>query len=226
MARCFVVNRGLLGRVRGNSGVTIVGGGVVARCVCGKDSAVASLTERVSLDIPAIAGFVSRVYRRNCVGSCKGLRADKKERPDLCNLGTSSKCFMNIRIHRFSVGLKLVGFGKSMIRLGVGIPFGTGGAPRDLSRLYGLVGRFLRGIDIRGSGVLGVGMGLSKHIGPSLKCDCDVFGFSRHPLASIVSRGINNCHISVSGSAHTVVCNRCVRNIIGNRGGVVFVGID
>lgn len=219
------VGRGLLGRVRVNSGGTLIGGEVVARCVCGNDSAVASLSGRVSLDMPAIAGFVSRVYRSKCVGSCNGLRADNKERPGLCKLGPRSNCFVKMSVGGFTVGVKLVGFGKSVVRLGVGVPCRFRGSVRKLGRLYGLVTGFVGGLGVGGRGVLGVGMGMSKQMGPRSNCDFDRFGFRRHPLTSILARGLN-CGMAVSGSAHTVACKRCVRKYMGKRGGVVFIGID
>lgn len=193
--------------------------------MCGNDSAVASLSGRLSLDIPAIAGFVDRVYRRNCVGSCNGLRADKKQRPGLCNLGPRSNCFVKISVGEFTVGVNLVGFGNSVVRLGVGVPCGFRGSVRKLGRLYGLVSGFVGGLAVTGSGVLGVGMGISKHIGPRSKCDFDRFGFRRHPLSRILTRGLK-CGMAVSGSAHTVACKRCLGKYMGNRGSVVFMGVD
>lgn len=222
---CVRVGRGLLGRVRAKDGGTLLGGEVVARCVCGKDSAVASLTGRLSLDIPAAAGFVGRVYRSGCVGSCKGLRADDNHRPDLCKLGPRSKCFVKISVGGFTVGVKLVGFGKSVIRVGVGVPCGFRGARRTLRRLYTLVQGFVGKARVGSGGVVGVYVGVSKEMGPRSKCDFDVFGFSRHPLTSMLGRGVK-CPIYVSGSAETVACKRRVRKYIGKRGSVVFIGVD
>ncbi len=204
---------------------TLAGGGVVTCCACGNDSAVASLTGRLSLDIPAIAGLVSRVYRRNCVRSGNGLRAASNEHPYVCNLGPRSKCFVNISVGGFSVGVKVVGFGKSVIRLGESVPCGCRKATRTLSRVYGVVGSFVEGSEIGARGVVGMYIAVSNQIGPRSKCDFDMFGFSRGPLTRAVSRGVN-CTSYVSGSAEAVACKRFFRKRTGNGGGIVFVGTD
>lgn len=225
MLWCSVtVGAGFLLSSSGGGHGRLLGGGVVRCCVTGNSTAVTSLNHRVSLDVPAIAGLITRLRSSNCVLSFKGRRAGKKHGPGVCNLGPTSKCFIKISVLGSGLGVTTVSFGNSGMRLRRGVPCRLRGAPTSLRRFYGVVSSFVISLPIRQGGVLTVKIGVANHIGPTSNCDCDVFCFRRGPLTRVLRRQLR-AGIFVRGSDQTVACNRCVGKIMRKRGGVLFIGV-
>lgn len=240
---CWLEGRyaGLGGRCLYGGGVLIVTGSVVGcvggvgqgpsipeqllrRFVTGNTSAVPRLSGNVKIDLPAAAGTLGRLVKRKLIERVKGGTSSTNQVPVICSLRPATNCFINIGPRVSYLTLTIDSFYNGLVARGRGIPCICRGAPRDLTRVKGVVGIFVSGLPVGERRVLRIYIGMTRQIEPVRKETCGVFAFLRRPLTRGLA-GLLRLPAYVRGSSHDVACKRFVGKYYGNGGSIVFIGV-
>lgn len=190
-----------------------------------KKRAVTRLSDDLKMDIPCAAGALGRLVRSNLVRMANGGSGCSGETPGVCSLVTASKCFLNVSAKGRGLAFNVYSFYNGVITRPRLVRFSCRSAPRYFSHFVGLVGRCVRESNVTEDRVGGTYVDVNKQIGPRANYTCGCFAYAAVPLTRTLARELS-LPFYVSGSAHYVACNRCLGNIYGKLGGVVFMGID